>query len=446
MRTGMKTSAFKAYLLTAAAGFSGALALGLPAHASGFGLRETSADALGNAFTGGQAKAYDASTVWSNPAGMALLNNDELDGAVSLIAPKAEFTGSATNAQTGGNVSGSQGGNAVAPAASGATFGVLTLGPDWRLGFSITAPFGERTSYPEDFVGRYQSLSSSITDINFGLALSYKINNHLSIGGGPDFDYFQARLTEAVNVPVLSTLTGQDPVGEVRGTSLGVGYTLGALYQFDDATRVGIDYRSRIRHNITGGQFISIPSIYSSISPPIVGLLNGVNSQATTSITLPDIASIGVYHQITPQWAIMGTLEWTDWSLLQHINITPTNGSGGTVLEENWHNTWFVGAGTNYQLTDKIMLQAGFAFDESPVTDENRTTRIPDVNHYDFGWGVQYQVLPSTKLELAYGHVFTPGGSINSTSPSSPLTPAGTITGSYSDSDNSVTAGVNMIF
>jgi long-chain fatty acid transport protein len=446
MRTGTKTSAFKACLLTAAAGFSGALALGLPAHASGFALREGSPDALGNAFTGGQAKAYDASTVWDNPAGMALLNNNEIMGAISMIAPSAKFSGSATNAQTGGNVSGSQGGNAIAPAASGATYAVMPLGPDWRLGFSVTAPFGERTAYPIDFVGRYQSLTSSITDINFGLALSYKINEHLSVGGGPNFDYFQARLTQAVNVPVLSSATGQDPVGEVRGTSLGVGYNLGVLYQFDDATRVGFDYRSRIRHSITGGQFISIPSIYSSLSPAIVGLLNGVNSQATTSITLPDVASAGIYHQITPQWAVMGTLEWTDWSLIKSINITPTNGSGGTVLEQNWHNTWFVGAGTNYQLTDKIMLQCGFAFDESPVTDENRTTRIPDSNHYDFGIGAQYQIIPSTKLQLAYGHVFTPGGSINSTAPSSALTPAGTINGKYTTSDNSVTAGVDMIF
>ncbi len=440
------TSASKAHLFAVMAGFGGALALGGIAHASGFGLREGSADGLGNAFSGSQAKAYDASTVWGNPAGMALLDNDELDGGISLIAPHAEFTGHATNAQTGGNVSGGQGGNAVSPAASGATYGVLTLGPDWRLGLSVTAPYGERTSYPADFVGRYQSLSSSITDINLGLALSYKINDHLSIGGGPNFDYFQARLTQAVNVPVLSALTGQDPIGEVRGTSLGIGYNLGVLYEFDDATRIGLDYRSRIRHNINGGQYLSIPSSYSAISPAAVALLNGANSRATTSITLPDSVGLGIYHQITPQWAVMSSVEWTEWSLLKTLNVTPVNGSSGTTLQENWRNTWFLGAGTNYQLTDKVLLQSGFAWDQSPVTDANRTSRIPDADHYDLTFGAQYQLLPSTKLELAYAHVFTPGGSINSSAASSPLTPTGALIGEYSASDNSVTAGINMIF
>jgi len=435
----------KAHLLSAVAGFGGALVLGMPAHASGFGLRESSADSLGNAFTGSEAKAYDASTVWNNPAGMALLDNDEIDGAISLIAPSAHFTGSATNAQTGGNVSGSNGGNAVAPAASGASFGVMTLGPNWRLGFSVTSPFGERTNYTGDFVGRYQGLASSITDINFGLALSYKVNDHLSIGGGPNFDYFQARLTEAVNVPVLSAATGQDPTGQIRGTNLGVGYNLGILYQFDDATRIGLDYHSRIRHNISGGQYVSIPGSYSAV-PAVVGLLSQANTKATTSITLPDSAGLGIYHQINPQWAVMGSVEWTEWSLLKTINITAQNGSGNTTIQENWRNTWFAGVGTNYQLTDKIMLQGGFAYDESPVTDANRTVRIPDADHYDLGFGAQYQLLPNTKLELAYGHVFTPGGSIHGSAAASALTPAGSIDGEYSASDNSVTAGMNMIF
>ena len=440
-----RTGAMRAQLLAAVAGFSGALAVAGAAHASGFGLREGSADWWGNAFAGSEAKAYDASTVWSNPAGMALLDNDEIDGAISLIAPDARFSGSATNAQTGGTVGGSQGGNAVAPAAAGATFGVMTLGPDWRLGFSVTAPFGERTNYPSDFVGRYQGLASSITDINLGLALSYKVNDHLSIGGGPNFDYFQARLTEAVNVPVLSSLTGQDPTGELRGTSLGVGYNVGILYQFDDATRIGFDYHSRIRHNITGGQYVSIPASYSVV-PGVVGLLNAANTRATTSITLPDSAGIAFYHQVTPQFALLGSVEWTDWSLLKTLNITASNGSGNTTLQENWHNTWFAGIGSNYQLTSKLMLQSGFGYDQSPVTDANRTVRIPDADHYDLGFGVQYQLLPSTKLELAYGHVFTPGGTIHNSAAASPLTPSGTITGDYTASDNSVTAGLNMIF
>jgi long-chain fatty acid transport protein len=433
-------------LLTTALVFAGAVALAPRAEASGFGLREGAADWLGNAFAGESAKAYDPSTVWSNPAGMALLNDNEFEGAISYIGPSTQFTGYATNPQTGGHVSGVEGGNAVAPAASGASFGVLDLAPNWRLGFSVTAPYGERTAYPSNFVGRYQSLVSAITDLNFGLALSYKVNDHLSIGGGPNFDYLSARLTQNVNVPVLSALTGQDPNAAVNGNSLGVGYNLGVLYQFDSDTRVGLDYRSRIRHDITGKQKVTVPSVYATFSPAVASLLNANNSAATTTVTLPDSLNLGIYHQITPRWAVMGSVEWTEWSLFNSLNVTPTNGTAGTVIEEDWHNTWFAGVGTNYLVLDNVMLQSGFGFDQSPVTDSNRTTRVPDANHYDLGFGVQWQVLPGTNLQLAYLHVFTPGGSIDSTASTSGLTPSGTIIGSYADSDNSVTMGVVMKF
>ncbi len=45
-------------------------------------------------------------------------------------------------------------------------------------------------------------------------------------------------------------------------------------------------------------------------------------------------------------------------------------------------------------------------------------------------------------VQLAYLHVFTPGGTINSTSSTSALTPSGTLSGSYDASDNSVTLGL----
>lgn len=421
--------------LVAALGASG------PAFASGFGLNEGSADWLGNAFAGEVAKAYDASTVSTNPAGMALLDSSELDSNVSYIGPSATFTGSASNPYTGGNVSGVNGGNAVAPAASAAAFGVWALAPKWRLGFSVTAPYGERVSYPGDFVGRYQSLVSSITDINLGLALSYKINDHFSVGGGPNIDYFNANLSQALNTP-LSALTGKDAIGDIYGDDVGVGYNLGAIYKVDDTLRFGLDYRSRIRHNIKGGQHITVPPIYAAYSPLLAAMLNAANSHATTNITLPDSVSFGVYDQVTPRLALMASATWTEWSLFHALVVTATNGSGSSTLYENWHNSWFAGVGANYQLTDKLMLQTGFSYDESPVSNDNRTTRVPDADHYNLGIGAQYQLLPNTKLELAYLHLFSPGGKINNSASAS----AGMITGGYDDSDNSVTAGVTMKF
>ncbi len=424
--------------------FSAAIAFGLAgkAHASGFGIREGSADWLANAFAGETAKAYDASTAYANPAGMALLDRSEIDGDISLIAPEATFTGSNANPLTGTPVSGTTGGNAISPAASGGLFGVWILSPDLRLGFGVTAPYGERVSYPFDFVGRYQSVVSSITDINLGLALSYRVDDRLSIGGGPTIDYFNARLTQALNIPRLSALVG-DPIADVHGDDVGVGFNLGLLYRLTPSTRVGLDYRSRVEHDIDGTQSVSFPSLYAVLSPPTAAFLAAQNSSAKTTVTLPDSVSIGLYHDIDPNWAVMSDLEWTHWSLFRTLTIIPTGAfAQPTVIAENWRNTVFAGVGANYRASDDLTLQAGFSYDQSPVTDANRTSRVPDNDHFVLGFGVTYAVSPTLKLQLAYAHLFVPDGAVaTSASPAS-----GTLTGTYADADDSVTIGVNVRF
>ena len=82
-----------------------------PAAASGIALREGSVDWLANAFAGRTAKAYDASTSFSNPAGMTALYSNEIDLSSNLIAAYTQFKGSNRDG-FGGITPGAPGGNA----------------------------------------------------------------------------------------------------------------------------------------------------------------------------------------------------------------------------------------------------------------------------------------------------------------------------------------------
>src|SRR3954469_20789804 len=178
-----------------------------PVHASGFELREGSADWMANAFAGDTAKAYDASTVWSNPAGMVRLGGNELDASINGIFPRSTFSG-ANFFGPQLTTTGTTGGNLVQSAATAGIYGVLSLTPDFKLGIGAGAPFGQRVANPANFVGRYHSIVSSISDEAFTLSAAYRINSHISIGGGPVIDVFNARLTQAVNIGPVGTLTG----------------------------------------------------------------------------------------------------------------------------------------------------------------------------------------------------------------------------------------------
>src|SRR5260370_27232406 len=75
---------------------AGALSVGalLPkvSQAGGFALNEQSVSGLGTAYAGGAASAEDVSTLFFNPAGIALLNQGEFQAAAHGILPSGTFT------------------------------------------------------------------------------------------------------------------------------------------------------------------------------------------------------------------------------------------------------------------------------------------------------------------------------------------------------------------
>jgi long-chain fatty acid transport protein len=411
------------------------------AAAAGFQVRAGSPDWAANAFAGMAAKGYDASTAWSNPAAMTLLRDNELAGGLNAIVPMTQFTGE--NLVGPLPTPGVGGGNAATAGVAASLAGVWSASQDLKFGFSLEDPFGQRLSYPFNFVGRYQALVSSVTDIELGLVTAYRVNEHISIGAGPIVDYFQARLTTAINIGPAAALIG-DPTADLHAHDWSAGYHLGALLEFDSELRAGIDYRSRIGVQLNGEQHISIPPLLATLSPSTAGLLNAANARARTSVTLPDVLTLSGVWDVSPEWSALATLQWTDWSLLQQLSITTANGQT-TTLPLQLRNTWLGSLGANYRpaTIPRLMLQAGLGFDESAGTDNTRSPRLPGRDLIVLGLGFTYEILPDASLQAAFLHEFGVGANRISYS-SSPS--AGVLIGSYDTSVSLVAVGLNLRF
>ena len=380
---------------------------------------------MANAFAGEAAKAYDASTAFSNPAGMTRLNWNETDLSFSVVAPSSNFSG--TNTIGGQITPGSQGGDYAHPFVIPSTFSVWNASPDLKFGIAVTAPFGARLAYSQDFIGRYQSVVSRVSDVQISLAAAYRINEHLSIGGGPVINFLSARFTRAVNLGQLSSTFG-DPIGDFKGSSVGAGFTLGALYEFDESFRAGIVYRSRIQSTINGTQSVAFSSSIGIASPATATALSANSGPASAQFILPDSLKIGFYKEIDDRWSVMADLEWTDWSLVNNVAIVTPNRASAIVFSQNWRNTWFGAIGASFRPIKKLLIQGGIGYDMSPVTDGNRTPRTPDANRFLVGAGVTYGLLDNVNVQFAILEVLTGGAQINNSSSAT----AGTIRGTYS--------------
>ncbi|PKO39640.1 MAG: long-chain fatty acid transporter [Betaproteobacteria bacterium HGW-Betaproteobacteria-4] len=342
--------------------FSGA------ASAAAFQLLEQNASGLGNAYAGSAAVADNASTVFYNPAGMTQLGNGiQLSAGVAGVGPSYEYRD-----QAGVKSGGDAGGWAAVPNAY--LSGQLTK--DLFLGLGISAPFGLATEYDSNWAGKSLAIKSEITTININPSLAYRVSDKVSLGFGLNYQSIEGELTR--NPGVLVVLKADD-------TSWG--WNAGVLFTLSPAMRVGISYRSAVKHKLEGTVNGALP-VYADVK-------------------LPDTFILSVWQQVSDRWEAMGDLSYTRWSSMKALNVM-SSASGGLVSSEtfNYENAWRFAWGAGYKATDKAKLKFGIAFDRTPVRDEYRSPRVPDNNRLWLSLGGQWNAGSYGKFDLGYTYLY----------------------------------------
>lgn len=375
-----------------------ALTVPVPALAGGFYLQEQSPKETGRALSGGAAAADDPSTVYFNPAAMTQLPGIQMSaGSVMLFASSAQ-----DNRGTNRTVPGLPGSVPVSGGSGGQPFDSLIPVPSFHatgqvtdrlwLGLSVTAPFGLKLDYDPDFFGRYDSLHTDLKTYNVQPSFAYRISDSLSIGGGVDVQYAKVTLTNAL--PNLSPLDA-DGMSRVKGDDLSLGWNAGLFYT-NGVTNVGVHYRSGIDHHIEGSSTLS----------GLLGSLSAVNgtTPASSALRLPDIATVSMMHRLTPRARAMLTARWYNWSVFRDISIT--SGTGTSVKELEYRDSFSVSAGGEYDVSPALTLRAGTMFDRTPTNPQYQSTRVPDGDRVWLSGGASWIVSSALTVNLSYAHNF----------------------------------------
>ena len=183
-------------------------------------------------------------------------------------------------------------------------------------------------------------------------------------------------------------------------------------YQFTEATRMGLSYRSKITHDLTGEGKFRIPEDVSAPATA-VGFQDG---NVGGRVTLPESASIALVHQLNSQWSVMADASWTRWSRFEELQINSDVSRLNTLKEEDWENSMRYGLGVEYKANDRWSWRAGVAYDETPIPNaQRRTPRIPDSDRTWLALGGSYHYSDNIILDAAYTHIFMKDSSIEDT-------------------------------
>jgi long-chain fatty acid transport protein len=421
--------------LTALLGTAGALA-------AGFQLNENSASGLGNAFAGGAAVAEDASTLWSNAAGMSRIGKAQVVGALHLIRPSIKFHDEGSSAaalQPLGGEGGDAGGLNYVPN----LYFVMPINPQWSAGIGINGPWGLVTDYDAGWIGRFQGDKSSIKTFNFNPAVSWKPASNVALGLGLNLQRIKAEFTNQVNYSAALlgasggavAVPGLETAARVEGSDNAWGWNLGVLWEIDASSRVGAQYRSAIKFHINGDATFVNPAA-PGVPPALTGAVNAVlaNTPITSNVEIPAIVNLSYFRTMDAKWDIMADAQWTGWSSIQDLTFLRSDGSVLQSTPEKFKDTWKFGLGANYRHDANWMFRGGLAYDKSPVQVAYMTPRLPDADRTWLTGGVQYKMNPQLTLDFGAGYVWVKTPTIDSNPSGSAATTAsvGRLRGRYS--------------
>ncbi len=435
-------------------GLGAAVAAG-PVQAAGFALKEQSSDAQGNAFAGATAGALDASYMFFNPAALAQLPGSQLSANLSYIAPQAEFKDGAASTGDGTPIAGTAnaddiGDDALVPAlyfstpvADGLTFGV-----------GLTAPFGLTTDNENGWVGRYHALDSSLLTININPALAFKATDWLSFGLGLQVQYIDTRLSNAIDFGSIGAAfgvpgaapTAQDGEAILKADDWGYGITAGLLISPTEQTRIGVGYRSQIKHDAKGEADFQLDG--AGVGAALSGATGAfTDTGIRADVTTPASLSLGAYHELSDQFALMAEVLWTDWSSFDELRIRFDNpAQGDNVTDEKWEDTIFLAAGATWRPLNALALKVGVAYDQSPVPDEFRTPRLPDADRYWVSGGLDFDAFTWLRLSASYSHIFMDDGDIELSAAGTDNAFRGNLSGTYENQIDIVTLSTTLRF
>lgn len=389
------------------------LVLVSPVLGGGLALYEVGTPDVGLAAAGYAARAQDSGTVFTNPAGMTRLDGPEVLAGIQPLYGHVKFSPDSSTTTTGGD-----GGNAMGWVPSGSLFYSQPLSDRLSIGFGAFSYFGLGLDWDNDWVGRYYTTKATLVGMTLQPTVAYRVDEHFSAGVGANCMY--AQLEDKAAVHNLAPGFGDGGM-KLEDDTWGFGANVGALYEFNKATRVGVTYLSPVNLD-----FAATPK-YSHLGPGFTALTANAR-QLDLGMTVPQMVMLSGYHELNDQFALLGSAGWQNWKNFGEVDVQ-VGSSNTRTTDIPFKDTWHGSLGMQYHPADRWTLSTGVAYDSSMLDDSDRTLALPIGETWRWGIGAQYALSKAWTLSLCYEIAYS--GNLSVDVNRSPL--AGHVSGDYAD-------------
>ena len=352
-------------------------------HASGLYFYEMGTEDTALAGAGQAARAQDASTIVTNPAGMTRLPDHMFTGGLQVMGGDINYQ--LDNArQSPGNVMN------LFPNAS--SFYSQKVSEDVYAGIGLYGNYGLGIDFG-DWAGDRLIKKSTMVAMTLSPSLAWKLSDRVSIGGSVNANYGFLSLTRNID--------GDDKTQKDHDWAMS--YRLGLLMDLTDQTRAGITWNSKTDYDFNIDAQARFPNL------PNVDFTLPIGAQ----VRAPQQIMLSLVHDIDKQWSVMGDLGWQDWSQFGAPQITVA----GEAIDKTSRlkDTWHTALGVQYRPAEEWRLNAGVAFDSTVYKDQSDAAlTLPTGDEWRFATGAQYQLSQASNIGIAVEYLHMQSSKIQS--------------------------------
>ena len=348
------------------------------------------ASADGPGFSGITATADSADTAVSNPAGMSRIDSPEFASRTVLAAAVGTFDVDERKS----TISGGDPQNDVSPVLVPAFFYVRPLDDRWRLGFSLTVPTGFGAEYGDDWAGRYYSNDFALVYVSLTPAVSYRIDDRLSVGLAVNVNYTASSTKVSVNA-----LAPDVPDGRLKTELDGVGtsFSLSALWEVDERTRFGLVYTSEAKADLEG------TLKFRNTGPLLTPLLEQkglLGADIKVENILPQRVVAGAYHEFQSGSYVTLDALWMDFSKFATGSVSIEGDDLHVDDGGGFKDFWGASLGVAFPTHANRTFSLGAFYVSPPVSDAKRSLAFALDRIFGAGAGVSFARSDGRKIDV----------------------------------------------
>jgi len=360
--------------------------------ASGFRNPPEGASALGRA--GGRiAFADDASAISANPANLVEIEDRQVLFSLTVPHAEVEYSGISGSGETRSPWKFLPNAFLVWPTSREGVVG----------GLGIITPYGQSTEWEKDGPFRYTApYFVELRMLDFKPTLAFPFGENFSFGIGADLIWSDLDFRQ---VFPWAGLTGDPltPDGEVKlsGDGYGLGGSAAVTWKITGNQRLALTYRSPVNVEYSGDTKLAGQPAAAG-QPPMPGLPG--RSDFETTIRYPSVWALGYGLRLTDKVRAAVDIEWVEFSRYDRLDIDAGELSAlmpAATIRQDWKDAWTFGFGMDFEMSDCMILRAGYSFLESPIPDETLAPTLPDADRHAVSVGLGYRK-SSHVLDMAF--------------------------------------------